>query len=172
MARWRKRHLPGGLSRRLARARDGVVPVHWTLSCDGSVVPDRGRMGLGVVLTTPEGERHTLSRTCGSKGCSNEAEVRALIAGLEAANQLGATHLHIRSDCDVIVQHVAGEASTNSARLATLFAQAKALMKQFDAAELRLVSRRHNAEADTLARSALGLPAKAPKPAHWRRKKR
>lgn len=118
-------------------------------------------MALGVVLCSPDGTRHTFARTCGQRGCSNEAEARALIAGLEAARALGVTELSVASDCDVIVQHVSGRRTTRVRRLAVLFERAQQLLGEFSRAELRLVQRRHNGEADALARSALGLPPKS-----------
>jgi ribonuclease HI len=49
------------------------------------------------------------------------------------------------------------------ARLAALFDEARALMGRFERASVHWLPRHRNAEADALARAALGL---GPKPAH------
>jgi ribonuclease HI len=135
----------------------------WKLSCDGTALPNPGRIGVGALLVGPDGARHTVSRDTGLRGCNNEAEARALIAGLQAAAQLGARIVAITCDSDVVVQQVAGAARTRIPRLALLFAEARALLGQFARAELRLVPRARNAEADALARGAFGLPPKVRK---------
>ncbi|MDB5848424.1 MAG: ribonuclease, partial [Rhodoferax sp.] len=65
----------------------------WVAYCDGSAVPNPGRMGLGAVLTAPDGTRHSLSELAREHGCNNEAEVRALMATLRALKSLGADML-------------------------------------------------------------------------------
>ncbi|RZI77348.1 MAG: ribonuclease HI family protein [Variovorax sp.] len=141
----------------------------WLIHCDGSAMPNPGRMGLGAVIVAPDGTRHTLSQASGERGCNNEAELRALMAALRAARSLGATAVHAHSDNSIVVAQL-GEATTPPiARLAPLFDEARALLRSFDAATLTWIPRHRNGEADVLARAALGL---APKAAATRRPKR
>ena len=44
----------------------------WVVYCDGSAMPNPGRMGLGAVITAPDGTRHTLSQATDSRGCNND----------------------------------------------------------------------------------------------------
>jgi ribonuclease HI len=143
----------------------------WHLSCDGTAVPNPGVIGVGAVLVAPDGTRHTVSRKSEHTGCNNEAEIRALIAALEHAHSLGARNLHVQCDSDVVVQHVVGGKHTEVARLAPLFAEARAWWGRMERAELVLVPRRHNADADALARAAVGLLPKVTRVPRLRRKR-
>ena len=44
------------------------VPA-WVIHCDGSAVPNPGRMGMGAVLSAPDGTQHTLCQLAPTKGC-------------------------------------------------------------------------------------------------------
>jgi ribonuclease HI len=147
----------------------------WTVHCDGTALPNPGRIGIGAVLTAPDGTRHTLSQATGTHGCNNEAEARALIAALQMLQNLGAENavLNIHSDSSVLVAQLGGAAPI--VRLTQVFDEARQLLQQFGDVHLDWVPRHRNSEADALARAALGLPSKAgvkprPKKRHSRRK--
>jgi ribonuclease HI len=118
-------------------------------------------MGLGAVVVSPSGEHFTLSDASPTRGCNNEAEASALIAALKLARAQGARRLCIRCDSVVLVEQTTGKLRTKIARLMPLFAEARALLATFEHIDFRWTSRRNNAEADTLARAALGLPPKS-----------
>ena len=141
----------------------------WTIYCDGSAVPNPGRMGLGAVLTAPDGTRYTLSLPAGDRGCNNEAELRALMAALQHAKQSGATALVIHCDNSVVVEQLAGTAVEPFLRLAPLFDAVRAELRSFASARLVWIPRHRNREADALARAAVGLMPKSPAPAKRRR---
>ena len=132
----------------------------WAISCDATALPSTGRIGLGALLVAPDGTRHTLSQEAAERGDNNEAEARALIAALEVALSLGAREISVQCDSDVVVQQVAGSERTKIERLASLFERARDLLGRFERAELRLVPRARNTDADVLARAALGLGPK------------
>ncbi|RZL08302.1 MAG: ribonuclease HI family protein [Rubrivivax sp.] len=144
----------------------------WVIHCDGSAVPNPGRMGLGAVMTAPDGTRHTLSLATHTTGCNNEAELRALMAALRELPSRGATTLTVYSDNAIVVEQLGGGASHSPAmaggapvapiaRLAALFDEARGLLAAFDRATVHWIPRHRNAEADALARAALGLLPKA-----------
>ncbi|WP_219218825.1 ribonuclease HI family protein [Variovorax boronicumulans] len=143
-----------------------AVPVSdspaWTVYCDGSAVPNPGRMGLGALLIAPDGSRHALSRATHSVGCNNEAELRALTEALLAARAQGAAAVQVYSDNSILVEQLGGRAVKPIERLADLFDEARALLASFERVALQWIPRHRNAEADALARAALGM---APKPA-------
>ena len=141
----------------------------WLIHCDGTALPNPGRIGIGAILVSPDGATFTLSEASGARGCNNEAEAAALVAALKLAQQHGARALCIRSDSAVVVEQTIGTTRTNIARLAAPFAEARALLATFDYTDFQLISRRHNAAADALARAALGL---APKPPAKKTKRR
>jgi ribonuclease HI len=134
----------------------------WMIYCDGSAVPNPGRMGLGAVLTSPDGTRHTLSSPADGRGCNNEAELRALMAALEHAKQQGATTLVIHCDNSVVVEQLLGTAQEPFLRLAPLFDEVRAELRSFESARLVWIPRHRNREADALARAAVGLMPKSP----------
>ena len=129
----------------------------WVAYCDGSAVPNPGRIGLGAVFTEPDGKRHTLSEAARANGCNNEAELRALMATLQELKLRGATALLIHCDNSVVVEQVGSSMAKPIARLASMFDEARALLASFDQATLTWIPRHRNAEADALARAALGL---------------
>ena len=142
----------------------------WTIHCDGSAVPNPGRMGLGAVLTAPDGTRHSLSAQAEGRGCNNEAELRALMAALQEARQREATELVVHCDNSVVVEQLSGTALEPFLRLAPLFDEVRAELRSFASTRLVWIPRHRNREADALARAAVGLlPKKPATPARRRR---
>ena len=146
-----------------------VVPnvSAWVVYCDGSAVPNPGRMGLGAVVVEPGGTvRHALSHTTTFTGCNNEAELRALALALQwlQARGAGATDaLQVFSDSRVLIEQL-GDARQRAApieRLAVLVGSVRALLAPFKTTHLHWVPRHRNREADALARAAVGLAPKA-----------
>ena len=138
-----------------------IAPPLWTAHCDGSAMPNPGKMGIGAVITGPQEQVHTLSCNTHAVGCNNEAELRALMAALRAAHTLGATHMQVFTDNHVLVDHLVDadgrHAARPIARLAPLFQEARTLMAVFEQLALTWVPRHRNAQADALARAALGM---------------
>lgn len=126
-------------------------------------------MGLGAVLTSPDGTRHPLSITADGRGCNNEAELRALMMSLQYARQRGATELLIHCDNSVVVEQLSGTAVEPFLRLAPLFGEVRGMLRSFPAARLVWIPRHRNREADALARAAVGLAPKSPALARKRR---
>ena len=131
----------------------------WQLWCDGTAWPNPGRLGLGVVLLTPDRQRQTFS-VKQEHGCNNEAELQALLLGLRSAHDLGARRIAVFSDSDFVVRHVRDGLETKPTRLRALLDEAARVLEGFDQIELTWIPRHRNGEADTLARAALGLAAK------------
>ena len=147
-----------------ADAADG-----WTVHTDGTAWPNPGRMGLGAVLVAPDGRRLTLSIAAPQSGCNNEAELRAVMAALALARAEGAEVVRLHCDNSIVVAELAGTAPRPMARLHGLFDEARVLAASFRRLELVWIPRHRNAEADVLARAAVGL---APKLAKASRRKR
>jgi ribonuclease HI len=137
-------------------------PVSWVIYCDGSAVPNPGRMGLGAVLIEPDGTRHTLSQASHATGCNNEAELRAVMVALQSLQARGATALQVYSDNSVLVAQLAQAGSKPIERLSALFNEARALLGSFQDVRLQWIPSHRNAQADELARAALGLPPRQP----------
>ncbi|MDP1739458.1 ribonuclease HI family protein [Polaromonas sp.] len=136
--------------------------IDWIIHCDGSAVPNPGRMGLGAVLVAPDGTRHELSKATDARGCNNEAEARALMLALREARARGATALQIYTDSSLLVAQLGAGAAPPVQRLAALYSELGALLGTFTRTSLHWIPRHRNAEADALARAALGLAPKGP----------
>ncbi len=145
---------------------------NWLAWCDGSALPNPGRIGIGIVLVAPDGARRDASRVLGCCGCSNEAELRALCAALDMALEAGARRLEVRGDSDVALGYVRGPGATRIERLNVLVVAARERMRRFEHVELLWVPRHRNVEADRLAREALGLAAAPVSSAKGRRRRR
>ncbi|WP_287878687.1 reverse transcriptase-like protein [Acidovorax sp.] len=144
----------------------------WVVHCDGSAMPNPGRMGLGVVLCAPDGSHHTFAQATHTTGCNNEAELRALLLALAELQARGASALQVHSDSSILVEQLGGTPVVPIARLQDLFDQARRLLQTFGPVQLQWIPRHRNAEADALARAALGLAPKPPaRPIGQRRKK-
>lgn len=146
--------------------------ARWQVWCDGTALPNPGDIGIGVVVVDPAGVRHELSKKSELRGCNNEAEGSALVAALEFALELGAgTGVGVDVVCDssIVVEQTVGDKRTDVARLAVIFARARLLLARFDDVTVTNVPRRRNAEADALARKAVGL---LPKVEQQRRRRR
>ncbi|SCX73949.1 ribonuclease HI family protein [Variovorax sp. EL159] len=141
----------------------------WVVYCDGSAMPNPGRMGIGAVITAPDGSRRTLSQATHTTGCNNEAELRALTLALQELRAQGATAVLAYSDNSILVEQLGATQARPIARMAALFDDARALLDSFDQASIRWIPRHRNGEADALARAALGF---APKPAAKATKKK
>lgn len=132
-------------------------PHHCCIHIDGSSLPNPGPMSLGVLLQLPDGQRHTLSQNLHRNGCNNEAELLALMASLQLAQQLGARCLTIRTDSQVLLEQLGPpmpKPARPIARLSALFDAARSQMQGFDELVLQWVPRHRNTEADALARAA------------------
>lgn len=132
-------------------------PYFWILHIDGSAKPNPGRMAIGAVLTGPDGTQLQLGCPLPGTGCNNEAELRALQAGLELALAQGATNVRIYTDSHWLLEQLApplGLPTRSTQRLAQWLARVRDLLPLFAELQWRWIPRHHNAEADALARQA------------------
>ena len=73
----------------------------WTLCVDGA--SRHSGAGIGMLLTSPTGERIEQAVRLGFSASNNESEYEAMIVGLELALAVGANRLLIRSDSQLVV---------------------------------------------------------------------
>lgn len=133
----------------------------WVAHCDGGAWPNPGAMALGAVLTSPSSEVHRLSQRLSGSGCNNEAEWRATVAVLGLALQHGARNLHLHTDSTQVRDHLSRpDSPALPPALQTWVNEARALATGFKHFTVLWVPRHRNAQADALARQALGLPPK------------
>ena len=154
------------------QTRDDDEADTWVVRCDGSAVPNPGRMGLGAVVVAPGcAAPHRLSERTPFTGCNNEAELRALLMALRFIDDIchpaggpaaARGCLQVISDSSLLVEQLGRHPPPQPvARLAALFDTARARLRAWNAVQLHWVPRHRNAEADALARAALGLAPKS-----------
>lgn len=141
------------------------------LRFDGACAPNPGPMGIGYELSREEPGTSGESRVVAyggfqlGKGTNNEAEYRALIAGLRHALKLGAWDLMIFSDSLLVVNQVKGLWKIKKGRLRVLQTEAVGLLKLFRNVSLHHVPRERNSRADELSHSVcLAEPTFPPLP--------
>ncbi len=141
---------------KLARQAAPATSAAWRAWFDGSAHPNPGRIGIGVLLAGPGGERVEISRRAGH-GSSGDAEYLALIAALEKAVELGVPELLVYGDSQVVVQDVLLAPHAGAKGLEAHRARAAQLMAALALVHVRWVPRHRNGEADRLSQQALGL---------------
>lgn len=156
-----------------AHGAPGSGEAPWVANCDGGAWPNPGAMAIGAVLTSPSGEVHRLSQRLSGSGCNNEAEWRATVAALGFALRHGAQSLHLHTDSTQVRDHLS---QPNTPALPPALQgwvdEARALASGLAHFTVQWVPRHRNAQADALAREALGLPPKAVRTPHPRTRKR
>jgi broad specificity phosphatase PhoE len=90
---------------------------------------------------------------------NNVAEYRGLIAGLQAAQEVGAQRVTVRMDSKLVIEQAKGTWKINNTRLRELHEQARAVARTFAEIGFEWVPRAQNSRADRLANEALDRPA-------------
>jgi ribonuclease HI len=126
-----------------------------TLFADGGSRGNPGPAALGARLVDDEG--NVLREIAEYLGITtnNVAEWSALIAGLEAAHELGVRDIAVRLDSELVVKQLSGEYRVKHPNLQPLHAKAKSLLRRFERVDVAHVRRKQNADADALVNRAL-----------------
>ena len=128
------------------------------LYCDGGSRGNPGPSAIGAVVFDPSTEPPELVAEvseCIGVTTNNVAEYRALIAGLEAVAHLRARVMHVRADSLLVIKQLRGEWKVKHANIKPLHAEARALLAEYEVADLQHVPREENTEADALVNQAL-----------------
>jgi ribonuclease HI len=126
------------------------------LHSDGAARGNPGPAAIGAVLFAPgKLEPVAVVSEAIGRATNNEAEYRALLAGLEAALEAGVSHLVVRLDSQLLVQQAAGNYRVKAPGLKPLFARLRVLMGRFASISFEHVPRERNTLADDLANAAL-----------------
>lgn len=136
-------------TRRLSR--DGRV----ILRADGAARGNPGPAAAAFVLLDENGHELAAEGRYLGRATNNEAEYRALIAGLERAAALNVRRLEVWLDSELVVLQVSGRYRVRAPHLVPLHARALALLSSFPQATIRHVPRSQNERADQLANIAL-----------------
>lgn len=139
----------------------GVDSARATLYADGGARGNPGPAALGAVLVDQNGAVvREISQYLGVT-TNNVAEWSGLIAGLEAALELGVQDLTVRLDSELVVRQVNGIYRVKHPNLQPLYAKAQRLLRRFERVDVAHVRRKENALADALVNRALDAQATA-----------
>jgi ribonuclease HI/probable phosphoglycerate mutase len=122
------------------------------LNVDGASFGNPGPSGIGYVLSMHGRTVEEVSLDIGW-GTNNQAEYRALEAGLRAARSHGATRVMVRSDSQLLVNQMKGKYRVKDARLKLLKAELDHLVAALSDVHFEYVPRELNARADDLAKA-------------------
>lgn len=124
------------------------------LYIDGSVEGNPGPGAIGVVVEREDGVPVEAWGEAIGHVTNNQAEYRALLAGLRKARQLGARAVTVRSDSQLLVRQLLGEYRVKDAKLKPLHEEARRLAGSFERFAIEHVLREANRAADRLANRA------------------
>ncbi|XP_050896875.1 uncharacterized protein LOC127103676 [Lathyrus oleraceus] len=125
----------------------------WKLFFDGSTHKDGS--GVGIMLISPDEIPTKLKyRIEGPLYSNNKAEYEALIVGLEALLELGATRVEIKGDSELVIKQLTKEYKCIKENLIMYFVIANRLLKKFEYIDIKHVPRIKNQEANDLAQIA------------------
>lgn len=123
---------------------------------DGGSRGNPGPAGYGaVVLSADESTVLTERAAFLGRATNNVAEYSGLIAGLEAARELGAAHVDVRMDSKLVIEQMSGRWQIKHPDMKPLAGNASRLLKDFTSVTLSWIPRAQNAHADRLANQAM-----------------
>jgi broad specificity phosphatase PhoE/ribonuclease HI len=133
------------------------------VEADGGARGNPGPAGFGAVVRDADSS-DVLAERSGALGVTtnNVAEYSGLIAGLEAAAELGAAEVEVRMDSKLVVEQMSGRWQIKNAGLRPLAAKAAALVRRFEKVSYTWVPRERNKHADALANQAMDAAADKP----------
>ena len=153
------------LAARLSAPRDARAPcaaahaaaMKLIVHVDGGARGNPGPAAAAGVICSPDGERpRRARRSCSGTATNNVAEYRALLLGLDARAELGATEVEVVGDSELIAKQVQGVYKVKHRRHAPAAPRGDgARCGGFERWSIRTVPRAQNARADALVNAAL-----------------
>ncbi|MFI7669097.1 bifunctional RNase H/acid phosphatase [Nocardia sp. NPDC049526] len=126
------------------------------VEADGGSRGNPGPAGYGAVVFSADHIRILAERReYVGITTNNVAEYRGLIAGLEAAAELGARVVAVRMDSKLVVEQMSGRWKVKHASMIPLADRARRLVAGFDSVTFTWIPRAENSHADRLANEAM-----------------
>ncbi|OBB32588.1 bifunctional RNase H/acid phosphatase [Mycolicibacterium peregrinum] len=130
------------------------------VEADGGSRGNPGPAGYGAVVFDAEHTAVLAERKESiGRATNNVAEYRGLIAGLEAATELGAAEVAVSMDSKLVVEQMSGRWKVKHPDLIPLQRRAAELAAGFDRASYTWIPRERNSHADGLANEAMDAAA-------------
>ena len=135
------------------------------VEADGGSRGNPGPAGYGAVVWNGDHDRVLAeAKAFIGRATNNVAEYRGLIAGLEAAAELGATEVAAQLDSKLVVAQMSGRWRVKHPDLIPLRQRAVELAERFDRITYAWIPREENAHADRLANEAMDAGDDPPEP--------
>uniref|UniRef100_A0A2N9GLJ3 Uncharacterized protein n=1 Tax=Fagus sylvatica TaxID=28930 RepID=A0A2N9GLJ3_FAGSY len=112
---------------------------------------------LRIVLISPEGLVLKQAVRLKFSASNNEAEYEAMLISLKTAKKLGAKHLQIFCDSQLVANQISGEYQARDDRMLAYLAAARTLLAEFNSTHIAQIEREHNSHVDILAKLATAL---------------
>ncbi|GKC04567.1 reverse transcriptase domain-containing protein [Tanacetum coccineum] len=128
------------------------LPKPWILFTDGSSCTDGS--GAGLILTNPEGMEFTYALRFRFDATNNEAEYKALVAGLKIVEQMGMKNLQTNVDSRLVVNQVNRTYVVKEADMIRYLEKVKTLIRSFKAFSIKQIPRSENKKAYALSKIA------------------
>jgi probable phosphoglycerate mutase len=125
------------------------------VQADGGSRGNPGPAGYGAVVFDKSGAVLAERAAFIGKATNNVAEYSGLIAGLEAALDLGATRVSVQMDSKLVVEQMSGRWKVKHPDMKPLASRAAGLVARFDKVTFEWVPRARNKHADRLANEAM-----------------
>ncbi|XP_022855637.1 uncharacterized protein LOC111376864 [Olea europaea var. sylvestris] len=135
--------------RELLCLMDGPATGIWMLQVDGW--SNINGTGLGIILTSLEGDQIEQAIRREFKATNNETEYEVLITGLVLAKEIGITRIHVCSDSQLIVNQIQGTFLAKDTKITSYLELVKRLCKEFDEFLIIQVPRTEKIQVDALA---------------------
>lgn len=124
---------------------------------DGASRGNPGPAAAGFILTDSAGTQLQAKAFFVGQATNNVAEYTSLVKAVEAAKDIGAEHLMVFSDSELLVKQINGLYKVKSEQIRPFFRQAIELLDQFKSWNLQHISREKNTKADRLVNRALDI---------------
>jgi ribonuclease HI len=125
------------------------------LYADGASRGNPGASAIGVVAMDDSGAVVSKLSEYIGEATNNQAEYRAVIAALELAQKLGAKHIALNIDSELVAKQLSGRYRVRNAKLKPLFSRASRLLEDFSSFTVTHLPRGENNKAHRLAQQGL-----------------
>ncbi len=130
--------------------------MKFVIYTDGGARGNPGPAGIGVVIQTVDKKvLKKIDKYLGADKTNNQAEYTAVIEALQAARELGGTHLEFRMDSELAVRQLNHVYKVKNKDLQELFIQVKNLQTEFSHVTFTHIPRAQNTAADKLVNEAI-----------------
>ena len=131
------------------------IKKRFTIYADGCSRGNPGPSAIGAVILDGSGAVvGKISESIG-KATNNQAEYRALLAGLELAAKLGAKYVEIKLDSELVVRQIKSEYRVKNPELRCLLDKVSQLLQRFASVNISHITHEQNKMAHDLANQAI-----------------